>query len=142
MQNGLARVLCFDETDFDGAYDDYQEFRPDLVVEHVMTADEGFKRLRTRNYEFVIADMLMSPVSGLEIAEIIKRNPKIFGTPAIALFSVFDVQDFEKYITEELKVHFINLVGKTFWEIYAEFDSFISAYVFELELQKMVWVGE
>jgi ActR/RegA family two-component response regulator len=73
MQNGLARVLCFDETDFDGVYDDYQEFRPDLVVEHVVTADEGFKRLRTRNYEFVIADMLMSPVSGLEMFKILKN---------------------------------------------------------------------
>lgn len=138
MQNGLARLLCFDETDYEGIYEDIQDEYPQLVVEPVSSADEGFRRLLTKKYDFVTTKILIDPVCGLDIVNIIKRNPKIYGTPAVAVLSDLDVPKLENYITKKLNTHFINAVDRTFEEIYAEFHGFITAHLLELQFQQLI----
>lgn len=141
MPHDKFKLLCFDETDYEGIYEDIQEEYPALIVQHVMTADEGFERLCSKDYDFVTTKILIDPVCGLEIANIIKRNPKIFGTPAVAVLSDLDVPKLEKYITKTLNTHFINAVDRTFEEIYAEFDGFITAYILELQFKHLIMGG-
>lgn len=139
MPHDKLKLLCFDETDYEGIYEDIQEEYPDLIVEHVMTADEGFERLCSKDYDFVTTKILIDPVCGLEIANIIKRNPTIYGTPAVAVLSELNIPRLESYVTKKLNTIYIYGVNRNFGEIYAEIDAFISTHLFEKQLQKMVW---
>ena len=54
-------------------------------VDHALTGENALDLLRRRKYQLVISDLLMKPISGLQILRTIRQDPDLRNTPFLLM---------------------------------------------------------
>jgi CheY-like chemotaxis protein len=120
----MRNLLCADIEFYDVIYSKIPSRNPDIKMDFVSDGEQALLKLSQNKYDLFITTVIMPRMDGIETIDKVQANPKIYGTPKIAILTGLGGDKFMEYVSKR-KVDFIDRYDRKLEEILFEVDQFL-----------------